>query len=225
MMGRGIVEPLDLHHSDNPPSHPKLLDLLAKELVAHKFDLKFLLRELALTETYQRSGLLADGVAKVSPDSFQIANEKSLSAEQLLRSFLLATGPSTAPNSKVERNAFQKKYDLLQPEFITAFGNTPREPEVGFNPSVKAALYVSNTPNVLGLLKPQPGNLVDRLLKKKTAHEIAEELYFAVLSRQPVKEEIETVANHLKKHGKNREQAIGQLAWALLTSTEFCLNH
>jgi hypothetical protein len=225
MMGRGIVEPLDLHHSDNPPSHPKLLELLAKELVTHKFDLKYLLRELALTETYQRSGLLSDGLAKISPASFRVANEKSLSAEQLLRSFLLATGPSTAQDSKTERDASQKQYELLQPEFITAFGNTPREPEVGFNPSVKAALYVSNTPGVLGLLKPQPGNLADRLLKMKTTKEIADELYFAVLSRQPAKEEIETVTNHLKKYGKNREKAIGQLVWALLTSTEFCLNH
>src|SRR5262249_40108244 len=39
MNGRGIVHPLDLHHSANPPSHPELLDLLAKEVVARKFDI------------------------------------------------------------------------------------------------------------------------------------------------------------------------------------------
>ena len=33
LMGRGLVHPLDLHHTDNPPSHPELLDLLAKEFV------------------------------------------------------------------------------------------------------------------------------------------------------------------------------------------------
>jgi hypothetical protein len=32
-MGRGIVHPVDLHHDDNPPSNPALLDLLAAELV------------------------------------------------------------------------------------------------------------------------------------------------------------------------------------------------
>ena len=31
LLGRGIVHPLDLHHSENPPSHPELLDLLALE--------------------------------------------------------------------------------------------------------------------------------------------------------------------------------------------------
>ncbi len=54
MMGRGLVEPVDLHHSDNPPSHPEILELLASEFVAMKFDLRALLRELALTRTYQR---------------------------------------------------------------------------------------------------------------------------------------------------------------------------
>ena len=58
MLGRGIVHPLDLHHSDNPPTHPELLDLLTAEVVAAKYDLKTILREITLTQTYQRSGEL-----------------------------------------------------------------------------------------------------------------------------------------------------------------------
>ncbi len=54
MMGRGLVNPVDLHHADNPPSHPELLDLLAVEIVAMKYDMRAFLRELALTKTYQR---------------------------------------------------------------------------------------------------------------------------------------------------------------------------
>jgi hypothetical protein len=55
LIGRGLVEPVDLHHVDNPPSHPELLALLADEFVAMKFDVKALLREVALSQTYQRS--------------------------------------------------------------------------------------------------------------------------------------------------------------------------
>lgn len=58
MLGRGIVHPLDLHHSDNPPSNPELLDLLTSEIAAMKFDVRSMLREIALTQTYQRSGEL-----------------------------------------------------------------------------------------------------------------------------------------------------------------------
>lgn len=55
MLGLGLVEPVDLHHPENPPSHPELLSLLADEFVAMSFDVKAFLRELALTRTYQRS--------------------------------------------------------------------------------------------------------------------------------------------------------------------------
>ena len=54
-MGRGLVHPLDMSHDGNPPSHPELLDLLAAEVAAHQFDVRWLLRELVLSQTYQRS--------------------------------------------------------------------------------------------------------------------------------------------------------------------------
>ncbi len=55
MMGRGLVHPVDQHHSDNPPIQPQLLELLADELPKTNFDLKSMLRQLALSRTYQRS--------------------------------------------------------------------------------------------------------------------------------------------------------------------------
>ena len=55
MMGRGLVHPIDLHHPLNPPTHPAVLDLITSEFVAMKYDIRWLLRELALTRAYQRS--------------------------------------------------------------------------------------------------------------------------------------------------------------------------
>jgi hypothetical protein len=55
LFGRGLVHPAEWHHADNPPSHPELLTLLAGELKKGGFQLKPLLRELALTNAYQRS--------------------------------------------------------------------------------------------------------------------------------------------------------------------------
>ncbi len=55
MFGRGLVHPLDLHHSDNPATDPELLRSLAEQFVAMKFDIKAFLRELTLTRAYQRS--------------------------------------------------------------------------------------------------------------------------------------------------------------------------
>jgi hypothetical protein len=64
MMGRGLVHPVDLHHAANPPAHPELLQLLADELVAMKFDVREFLRQLALSRTYQRGFDLPTNLAE-----------------------------------------------------------------------------------------------------------------------------------------------------------------
>jgi predicted nucleic acid-binding Zn-ribbon protein len=55
LMGRGLVHPVDLHHSGNPPTHPELLKLLGEQFAAGGFRIRPFLRELALTQAYQRS--------------------------------------------------------------------------------------------------------------------------------------------------------------------------
>jgi hypothetical protein len=105
VMGRGIVHPVDLHHDDNPPSHPELLDLLAERFVAMKFDIKALLREMVSTRAYQRSsepppdasGDLAD------PARFAVAPLRPMSPEQLAWSLMQGTGLRDAVRNSVTR--------------------------------------------------------------------------------------------------------------------------
>jgi hypothetical protein len=60
MLGQGLFEPLDLDHPDNPPASPAVLNLLADEFRSMGYDIKVLLREIALTGAYQRSVELPD---------------------------------------------------------------------------------------------------------------------------------------------------------------------
>ena len=53
MLGRGIVHPVDLHHSDNPPSNPELLKLISDQFASSGFDLRWFVREIALSRVYQ----------------------------------------------------------------------------------------------------------------------------------------------------------------------------
>ena len=55
MFGRGLVHPVDMHHPDNPATDPELLRILGGQFAAMSYDIKAFLRELALSETYQRS--------------------------------------------------------------------------------------------------------------------------------------------------------------------------
>src|SRR5688572_28095918 len=60
VFGTGIVEPLDDFTEANKPSHPELLDELARDFADSGFDLQFLLRAILLSETYQRASAMTD---------------------------------------------------------------------------------------------------------------------------------------------------------------------
>ena len=45
-MGRGLVDPVDLHHDGNAPSHPAVLALVAESFSATKYDIRAMLAEL-----------------------------------------------------------------------------------------------------------------------------------------------------------------------------------
>ena len=246
MMGRGLVEPLDLNHSANPPTHPELLSLLSREFAQHQFDIKWLLRELALTACYQRTSAKAG--ASPSWETYAVANEKRLSAEQLFWSTLIATGeidlaPSekdTAQKDTAQKDTGDKRREAtwleekvvgaeqlgeLRKLFLKTFANPPKVPEVDFEPTVKGALFLMHDERLLQLLRPREGNLVGRLMKR-TDDDIADELFMTVVSRPPTEQDVAEVREFLQgKKGTRRQEAIGQLAWALLSSTEFCVNH
>ncbi|MCE9605781.1 MAG: DUF1549 and DUF1553 domain-containing protein [Planctomycetia bacterium] len=216
VMGRGIVDPLDLFHAENKPSHPEVLALLSTEMQTRKFEMRSILRDLVLSDTYARgSRWTATEIKRPAPETYVTAVAKPLSAEQMYNSYLTATGPHDPKTATPD----------LRKRFITAFANPPKEPEVEFAPSVKGALFLSNDSNVLELLVPKSGNLVDRLGKISEPDALADELYLAVFTRTPTADERAEVRRLLGMKKIEKTKLLGHLVWALTSSTEFCLNH
>ena len=58
MVGQGFVEPLDMFHEGNTASHPELLTAMADDLMSHGYDIKYLIKEIVKTQTYQRQSEL-----------------------------------------------------------------------------------------------------------------------------------------------------------------------
>src|SRR5262245_30046850 len=229
LMGRGLVHPLDMDHSGNPPSHPELLTLLADEIGALKFDTRAFLRELALSKTYQRSSEVPAGAKEAQPESFAAAPLKPLSPEQLALVLMQATG-----QTDVERKTLGAKlteatlYARLSGNlgtFVNLFGNRPGQP-ADFEASLDQALFLANGKLIRTWLAPNAaGNLLGRLVQLKEDGPVAEELYLSVLTRMPSEEERKDVAEYLKGRTQDRAAALEELAWALLASAEFRFNH
>jgi len=133
---------------------------------------------------------------------------------------------AAAPQQKMDASPTMTE---LRKKFVASFAAPPGEAEVEFNPTVASALFVLNDATILGWLRPRDGNLVDRLTKIDDPAKVADELYLSVLTRLPTNEERSDVVDYLNKRGgqdsQARAAAIGELAWSLLASTEFAVNH
>lgn len=88
--GEGLVEPVG-DWEGNTPSHPGLLDYLAREFVASGYDMRHLSRILLNTEAFRREARFAP--ADTPEERFHEAPlRQRLSAEQLVDSLLHASG-------------------------------------------------------------------------------------------------------------------------------------
>jgi hypothetical protein len=90
-MGLGIVEPAD-DWSQAKPSHPELLDTLARELMTHDYDLKHIARLIFTSQAYQRKPLTAIPDASETSRLFAGPLRRNLTAEQLVDSLFLSSG-------------------------------------------------------------------------------------------------------------------------------------
>lgn len=245
MLGRGLVHPLDMHHPDNPPSHPELLQRLAERLEHTDYDIPRLLRDIALTRTYQRSSRLpCAGKESCVPDAsrFAVAALRPLSPEQLGWSVLQVTGRLPSRIERAEREmkeedaspadlrwqVHKKVYGDLQRELeplFTVFSRLPGQPDNGFQPSVDQALFLLNSEQMIKFMNESV--LLDRLSRLDKPDELADELYLAVLSRRPTDEERAEETELVKGacDQEQRHEVVRQIVWGQLLSAEFRLNH
>ena len=242
VMGRGLVEPLDMRHASNPPSHPELLQLLADELLANGFDLRAMIRQLVLSETYQRRSQQVE-TDQALPDRFYLSAElKPLSAEQLAWSTMQAVGLVAA--SQGEQLAALKKEDpafnvenmemavklekavnaALEPHVETFVGMFANQADA-FSATASQALFLENSELISGWLKPADGNLVQRLSNAEKLETVAGQLYLALLSRPPTSGELENLVVFLQQFDSERQAGIAQATRAILCSAEFRFNH
>jgi hypothetical protein len=209
LMGRGIVHPVDQIDSRHRPSHPELLDWLARDFERSGYDIKRLTLNIVSTQAYQLDSK-PNGKTPPPPESFARGIEKPLSGEQLLRSLLVAT------NNQIEA----KSAATLERAFIVAFPDLMPDT---YSPSLQQALFLSNSPFVDGLLKPANGNLTAKLMAIRSNEAKTREAFKAVLGRAPDVIELQQCQAILT--AQSPEKGARNLLWALLTCAEFQVNH
>ncbi len=236
LIGRGIVDPIDDFRASNPPANGPLLDALAQDFVAHRFDLRHLARTIMTSRTYQLSAV-PNETNRDDETNFSHALVRPLQAEQVLDALAQVTAvPAKFNGYPTGTRAVQlpgvrptRQRDDRPAEgelFLQRFGKPERllscECERSDEITVSHAFQLL-TGEVVNQMLSDSNNRIGRMMASgKSNQEIVEELYLAALNRFPKPQETAAATAFLDK-SRSRRAGLEDFAWGLLNSKEFLL--
>jgi Protein of unknown function (DUF1553)/Protein of unknown function (DUF1549) len=236
LLGRGIVQEPDDIRPDNPPSNPELLAYLGGKLTASRFDLKHVYRLILNSRTYQLSFIpkTSDPAGAANFASYPL---RRLDAEVLADALCQVTGTTETYTSAIpEPYTFipdgQRSISLpdgsITSAFLELFGRPPRdtglESERNNRPSAAQSLHLLNSSHVQRKISESP-KLEALVRGTSNPQALVSGLYLLILSRFPTEEELKIVAAHSQSGAAKGREAVNDLAWALINSTEFLYRH
>lgn len=221
-LGRGLVNPLDQMHSENPASHPDLLAWMARDTAANGYDLKRLIRGITLSKSYSRSSKY-DTEAQPPVNLFAVGRLKPLTPMQLSTSLRIAATDPAAFESNPE--AVEKKLEQLESS-ARGFASLIAQPNDNFQIGVGEALLFSNGDRVMKeFLTDGNGTLLGRAKTVKDNAAAIELLVRACYGRTPSAAETKALVAYVNERTERRDDAMRQVLWALVTGPEFRFNY
>lgn len=222
--GVGLVEPVDDFSINNPPSHPEVLDLLAREFSGHDFDVKFMIRVIAATRAYGLTSRQSDE-SQQTPSMFARMAVKGLTPEQIFDSIAQATGYQQPFNPEEPLNF---NNDQRRQEFIETFANSSEAPTERQS-TILQALSLMNGEFVADATDLSDSRTLAAVAEAPfldTSQKV-EALFLATLNRSPSESELKSFVSYVseKDSTADRLAAFGDIFWALLNSSEFLMNH
>lgn len=236
LLGRGIIHEPDDIRPDNPPANPQLLAYLERELTEHKYDLKHLFRLILNSSTYQLSSIPSDDTPE-SAAQFAHYMPRRLDAEVLADALNQITGTAEQYTSAIpepftyiprDKRSIALPDGSISSAFLELFGRPSRDTglqeERNNRPTAAQSLHLLNSSHIQTKLEQSP-KLQTLLDSKASPSEIAAGLYLMILSRYPTDAEMKTITAHAGSGSIKQRDAMIDLAWALINSTEFLFRH
>ncbi len=234
LMGVGLVNPIDDFRSTNPASHPALLDALARQFADSGFDIRFLVRQIMNSSTYQLSAA-PHGPGGEEDGTYSHAVVRRLPAEVILdmQSDVLDL-PAQFAGYSLGLRAVQipgvssKKKGAGSPKpgdrFLKTFGKPERilacDCERSNETTLKQAFVLLG--DGLNSRLASPENQISRLAAShRSDSQIVQQLYWAALSRAPEQRELTAAVEMISAAQSDRAAALQDIAWALLNAKEF----
>ncbi|MFM7844267.1 MAG: DUF1553 domain-containing protein, partial [Planctomycetota bacterium] len=233
-MGIGLVEPVDDLRATNPPSNQALWDLLNREFVTNRYDLKAIMRLIMNSRAYQMSSeTLSTNATDTRFHSHYYA--RRMPAEVLLDGISQVTGlPESFPGYPLGLRAIQVPDPGADSYFLGLFGRSERTTACACERSGEVTLpqllHLQNNDGLLQKVRSADGLLAGLLKRESDAQKVIEECYLITLGRFPSAAEKTTLLGSLGGMAAGateaeRNEAFQDLLWALLNSKEFAFQH
>ena len=227
-LGRGLVHPIDDARSTNPPSHPELLDALARDFVDNGFDVKRLIREITASEAYGLESAPHPGNAG-DVQSFARFYPRRLPAEVLLDAFSQVLDvPTEFDGVPAGTRAIDLPDENVAAHFLDVFGRPARltacECERVDAPALTQALELVNSTEIQRKLTEANGYAARLAADPRPPVETVPEVFVRVFGRKPRREELDAAASFIESES-DRADAYRSLLWSLLATNEFMFNH
>lgn len=220
LFGRGLVNPVDDMHKDNPASHPELLDALTHQFKANGFDTKYLIRAICNSDAYQRTSKPTNENAS-DAELYSHRIVRVLTPEQLFDSLTQVVGVAAKGKGEVtpKNQALKRGPNSPRDQFLAFFRIEEGADPLEYQHGIPQALRLMNSP----LLNAAAG-VGKAMLEGKNPPAIIEGLYLSALSRKPTDQEVQRMLRHVRE-APDARTGFGDVMWALLNSSEFALNH
>lgn len=239
LVGRGVIHEPDDIRAGNPPSNPKLLEVLEKELVTSGYDLQHLYRQILNSSTYQQSPVPRSD-HRMAEALFAHYIVRPLGAEVLIDALCQITGtsekymspiPEPFTNIPEEQRTIELSDGSISSPFLEMFGRPSRdtglESERNPNPTEGQRLHMLNSSDVQMRIERSPG--LGRLIASARGDQkkVVEALYLTILSRLPTPQELDIIREYAGqgRSGPGTRGAAADLTWALLNTKEFLYRH
>jgi hypothetical protein len=221
LMGRGLVMPLDQLHSENPASHPELLQWLARDFAEHGYDLRRLVKGIVSSNAYAR-GSRWTGDNFPEEKLFAVAMVRPLTPTQMAVSLKISsTDPATLPADRKELEKRIEAIDKGSEKLSSLFA----QPGDNFQVGVAEAMLFANNDGLQKELLTGNGTLAVALMKEADLTRRVEQAVRTVLNRPARPEETQLLVGYLQRRSDRADAAMQQVVWALLTSAEMRFNH
>jgi hypothetical protein len=226
---RGIIDPVDDLRTTNPPINPQLLDALTKDFVEHKFDVRHLMRQIVISETYQRTSVPNETNGH-DDLNFSRSIPRRIPAEALLDTLVQATGiPEAFSGAPAGFTAAQLPDANVKNEFLRLFGKPRRaeacECERDDGANMLQALHFINGKSILSRVTAANGRANQLAGQKLSDEELVDQLYLWSIARHATPDETKLGTTFVQTYEGKRNEAAQDLMWVLLNSRDFMLVH